>query len=49
MAVPDPLEHSGLGVTDGVKPGVVPPEPLERWLPKMRGMCRLLVWPSWTG
>ena len=29
MAVPDPLEHSGLGVTDGVKPGVVPPEPLE--------------------
>ena len=29
MAVPDPLEHSGLGVTDGVEPGMVPPEPLE--------------------
>ena len=29
MAVPDPLEHSGMGVTDGVRPGVVPPEPLE--------------------
>ena len=29
MSVPDLLEHSGLGETDDVKPGVVPPEPLE--------------------
>ena len=29
ITVPDPLEHSGLGETDDVKPGVVPPELLE--------------------
>ena len=29
MAVSDPLEHSGLGETDDVRPGLVPPEPLE--------------------
>ena len=29
MAVPDLLEHSDLGVTDGAKPGMMPPEPLE--------------------
>ena len=27
--MPDPLEHSNLGDTDDVKPGVVQPEPLE--------------------